>query len=91
MTLANLGLFSGALVAALFAHEFKPRIPRKKIRYIQSLGGGVLMGYGAGLAVGCTVGAFFSAVPSLGANGLLFGISLTIGAVLGVKVLRRIP
>ena len=91
MTLANLGLFSGALVAALFAHEFKPRIPRKKIRYIQSLGGGVLMGYGAGLAVGCTVGAFFSAVPSLGANGFVFGLSLAIGAVLGVKVLRRIP
>lgn len=91
MALANLGMFAGALVAALLAHEFKLRIPRKKVRFAQSLGGGLLMGFGAGLAVGCTVGAFFSAVPSLAANGALFAIALAIGAFLGTKALRWIP
>ena len=88
MTLANLGLFAGALVAALLAHEFKLRVPRKKVRYAQSLGGGVLMGYGSGLAIGCTVGAFFSAVPSLALNGWLFALALAGGAFLGTKALR---
>lgn len=91
MTLSNLGLFAGALVAALLAREFKLRVPRKKVRYVQSLGGGVLMGYGAGLAIGCTVGAFFSAVPSLAANGWLFAAALTGGAFLGTKALRWLP
>ena len=91
MTLSNLGLFAGALVAALMAQEFKLRVPRKPIRYAQSLGGGLLMGYGAGLAIGCTVGAFFSAVPSLAANGWLFAAALTGGAYLGTKALRWLP
>ena len=91
MALSNLGLFTGALVAALLAQECKLRVPRKKVRYFQSLGGGLLMGYGAGLAVGCTVGAFFSAVPSLAANGWIFAIALAGGAFIGTKALRWLP
>ena len=40
----TVGLLPGALVAALFAKEFKLRVPRSAIRYVQSLGGGILMG-----------------------------------------------
>lgn len=87
----NVGLFAGSFAAALLAHEFKLRTPRERRRYVQSLGGGILMGYGAGLAVGCTIGAFFSAIPSLGLNGWLFAPSLALGAFLGVKLLRFIP
>ncbi|MGH9510445.1 MAG: YeeE/YedE family protein, partial [Terriglobales bacterium] len=67
--LLNVGLFGGSLLAALLAREFKLRVPRRRVRYAQSLGGGVLMGYGSGLALGCTAGAFFSAIPSLALNG----------------------
>jgi len=49
-----------------------------------------MMGYGAGLASGCSVGAFFSAIPSLGANGFLFGASMALGAFAGVKVVNRL-
>jgi hypothetical protein len=48
------------------------------------------MGYGAGIAVGCTIGAFFSAIPSLGLNGWVFGLALLAGAALGVQIIRRI-
>jgi hypothetical protein len=48
------------------------------------------MGYGAGIAVGCTLGAFFSAIPSLGLNGWAFGLSLLVGAGLGTQVIKRI-
>jgi len=48
------------------------------------------MGYGAGLASGCTVGGFFSAVPSLGLNGVVFGTSIFIGAIAGLQVIKRL-
>ena len=91
MPLLNLGMIAGSFIAALFAGEFKLRFPRRVLRYGQSLGGGVMMGYGAGLALGCTVGAFFSAIPSLALNGWAFAGALAIGAYLGVKILNRLP
>jgi uncharacterized protein len=84
------GLVFGAFVAAVLASEFKLRFPRQKVRYAQSLAGGALMGYGAGIAAGCTIGAFFSAVPSLGLNGWVFGLSLLAGAAGGVQIIKRI-
>ena len=90
MTMLNIGMVLGAFTAAGLAGEFKLRLPRQKRRYFQSLGGGVLMGYGAGLALGCTLGAFFSAVPSLALNGWGFGLGLLGGAYVGVKLIRRI-
>ncbi len=89
-TLLDGGLVVGSLLAALAAGEFKLRAPRRRRRYVQSLAGGTFMGYGAGIAVGCTLGAFFSAVPSLGLNGWIFGLSLLAGAGLGTQVIRRI-
>lgn len=91
MPLLNLGVIAGAFIAASFASEFKLRFPRQAVRYVQSIGGGVLMGYGAGLALGCTIGAFFSAIPSLALNGWVFAGALAIGAYLGVKVIDRLP
>jgi uncharacterized membrane protein YedE/YeeE len=91
MPLLNLGVIAGAFIAASLASEFKLRVPKQPLRYIQSMGGGILMGYGAGLALGCTVGAFFSAIPSLALNGWVFAGALAVGAYIGVKVLNRIP
>jgi len=89
-TLLDIGLIFGALVAALAAREFKVRLPRQKRRYLQSFGGGSLMGYGAGIGIGCTIGAFFSAIPSLALSGWLFGLALLVGAGIGTQIIRRI-
>ena len=89
-TLLDAGLVFGALVAALAAREFKVRVPRQKRRYLQSFAGGSLMGYGAGIGVGCTIGAFFSAIPSLGLSGWVFGLALLVGAGIGTQIIRRI-
>ena len=86
----TVGLLVGALVGALFAKEFKLRFPRKRRRYLQSLTGGIFMGYGSGLAIGCTVGAFFSSVASLSVSGWLFALALAGGALLGVQTIKRI-
>jgi uncharacterized membrane protein YedE/YeeE len=84
------GMVFGSFIAALFAGEFKIRLPRQKTRYFQAVGGGVFMGYGAGLAMGCTIGAFFSAIPSLAANGWFFALFLAIGAWAGTQIIQRI-
>jgi uncharacterized membrane protein YedE/YeeE len=84
------GMIFGSFIGALFAGEFKLRIPRQKVRYAQSLGGGLIMGYGAGIAMGCTIGAFFSAIPSLAVNGWIFALCLAAGAWLGTQLIQRI-
>ena len=89
-TLLDAGLVFGALLAALAAREFKVRLPRQKRRYVQSFAGGSLMGYGAGIGIGCTIGAFFSAIPSLGLSGWVFGLALLVGAGIGTQIIRRI-
>lgn len=89
-TLLDWGLIFGAFTAALLAGEFKVRFAPRR-RYVQSLVGGIGMGYGARLAVGCNIGGFFSAVPSLALNGWVFGLGLFGGAWLGVQLIKRIP
>ena len=49
------------------------------------------MGYGAGLGLGCTLGAFFSAIPSLALNGWVYAIALVVGAYAGTAFIRRFP
>lgn len=84
----TVSLLPGSLIGALLAGEFKLRFPRSAKRYLQSLGGGVLMGLGAGLAIGCTIGAFFSSIPSLSISGWLFAAALAGGAFVGTRALR---
>src|SRR5574341_2198999 len=86
----DVGLVFGAFAASVMAAEFKIRVPRQPVRYLQSAVGGTLMGYGAGIALGCTIGAFFSAIPSLGLNGWLFGLGLLGGAFVGSQIIRRL-
>ncbi|TEU07025.1 YeeE/YedE family protein [Candidatus Bathyarchaeota archaeon] len=89
-TLLNLGLIFGAFAMAILAGEFKVRIPTKKIRFAQGFVGGFFMGFGSRLAMGCNIGAFFTAVPSLALAGWVFGPGLAIGAWLGVKALKKL-
>lgn len=86
----NIGIVMGAFTAAVLAREFRLRVPRQPQRYFQSLGGGVVMGYGAGLGLGCTFGAFYSAIPSLALNGWVYGIAMAVGAFIGSQIIRRL-
>ncbi|MDA1062583.1 MAG: YeeE/YedE family protein [Chloroflexi bacterium] len=86
----NIGIVVGAFVAAVLAREFRLRVPRQPQRYIQSLGGGVIMGYGAGLGLGCTLGAFYSAIPSLALNGWVYALAMAGGALMSTRIIRRL-
>ena len=86
---ATYGIIPGSFLASKLSGEFKIRMPKNPVRLVQSFGGGLLMGYGAGLAIGCTLGSFFSAIPSMSLSGWLFGLSLAIGAFFGTKIISR--
>ncbi|GAB4324291.1 MAG: YeeE/YedE family protein [Dehalococcoidia bacterium] len=85
------GLVAGAFVASTLSGEFKLRWSRQWSRYPQLLAGGLLMGYASVIAIGCTIGAFFSSIPSLAVAGWVFGIGLFAGAFIGVQIVRRLP
>lgn len=76
----------GALVSALFGKEFAIRVaPAGEL--FKGFLGGILMGIGCILAIGCTVGNFFSGLAALSAGAIIFGIGLMIGVFLSVKYL----
>jgi len=39
--------------------------------------------------MGCTIGAFFSAIPSLALNGWVFALCLAAGAWVGTQLIQR--
>jgi len=48
-----------------------------------------LMGYGARLALGCNIGAFFSSIASLSLSGWVFGLFMFLGSIVGSKLIIR--
>lgn len=90
-TMTALGVVFGAFTASVLSGEFKVRYSRNIARYPQVALGGAAMGYASVIAVGCTVGAFFSSIPSLALSGWVFGFALLAGAFAGVQVIRRLP
>ena len=85
----NIGIIIGALLAVLFASQFKIKKIKSKKQLIAATGGGLLMGYGARIAFGCNIGALFSGIASLSLSGWVFGIAMFAGAIVGSKLLVK--
>jgi len=76
----------GALGSALLGKEFAIRIaPGGEL--FKGLSGGILMGIGCILAMGCTIGNFFSGWAALSGGAIIFVIGLVIGVYFAVKYL----
>ena len=82
----DIGIMVGALAAAGLAGRFAPvwRIPWRSAA--AALAGGLLMGYGARLAYGCNIGAFFSGVASTSLHGWLWIVCALMGVWIGVRL-----
>jgi len=52
--------------------------------------GGLVMGYGAGVALGCNIGALFSGIASLSLAGWVFALFIFLGAYVGSKLLVKV-
>ena len=80
----NVGILVGAGLAASLAGRFAPmlKIPPRSIA--AALIGGMLLGYGARLAFGCNIGAFFSGVVSGSLHGWVWLVFGFLGTVAGI-------
>lgn len=86
ITIMNIGIMLGALIAAGLAGRFAPmlRIPLRSL--LAAILGGLLMGYGARLAFGCNIGAFFSGAASFSLHAWIWVLFAFGGTWLGVKM-----
>lgn len=79
------GLVLGSLAAALFSGDFRPRLPTAA-ELLRGFAGGVLMGWGAMLALGCTVGTLLSGVMAAAVSGWVFALFCGIGLYAGWRL-----
>ncbi len=75
----DFGIMLGAFLAAAVAGKFKPVWRISGGDFAASVVGGLLLGYGARLAYGCNIGAFFSGI----ASGSLHGWAWIVFALFG--------
>jgi len=73
------GIIVGAFIAALLSKEFKLRMPKDPKTFVQVALGGILMGFGAGVAQGCNVGHILSGLPHLAISSLVFTVFVVAG------------
>lgn len=73
------GIIVGAFIAALLSKEFKLRMPKDPKTFVQVALGGILMGFGAGVALGCNIGHILSGLPHLAISSLVFTVFAVAG------------
>jgi uncharacterized membrane protein YedE/YeeE len=80
-----IGMFAGCLSAALWANNVKLRLPQHPIRVVQALGGGIVTGFGARLAMGCNLASFFTGIPQFSLHAWIFAVTTAAGTWFGVR------
>lgn len=81
----NFGIILGAFISAAFQGTFKPGKIKPGIAGA-SIIGGLLMGYGARLAFGCNIGAYFSGIASFSLHGWVWAVMAMLGTYLALFV-----
>ena len=84
-----LGLVGAALIGGLAAGQFKPRT-YSSLRLALALIGGVLLGFGSLISLGCTVGTLLSGVHAFALSGWLFAAAMLAGIYGGIQLMTRI-
>lgn len=86
VSVMNIGILLGALVAASLAGKAGTWRPVKFSSLAAAVAGGLLMGYGARLAYGCNIGAFFSGVASASLHGWIWIACALAGTLIGIRL-----
>jgi uncharacterized protein len=82
----NIGIMLGALLAAGLAGKFTPSLKLPLRSVVAAVIGGLLLGYGARIAFGCNIGAYFSGIGSTSLHGWLWFIAAFAGSTLGTRM-----
>jgi uncharacterized membrane protein YedE/YeeE len=82
----DIGIVLGAMMAAGLAGRYAPvwRLPLRSL--VAAIIGGLLLGYGARLAYGCNIGAYFSGIVSGSLHGWLWLVAAFFGNVVGTRL-----
>jgi uncharacterized protein len=86
VSVMNIGIMGGAFVAASLAGKISPRSSLPASVILAIVVGGLSMGYGARLAYGCNIGAFFSGVASTSLHGWVWILAAIPGNVVGLRL-----
>lgn len=81
-----IGMFGGCLAAVLWANNMKLRMPSSKKRIAQALIGGIIAGFGARMAMGCNLAAFFTGIPQFTLHAWIFAFTAAAGTYIGAKI-----
>ena len=82
----NFGILLGAFAAAGLAGRFRPTLRLSRTDVLTASVGGLLLGYGARLAYGCNIGAFFSGIASGSLHGWVWLVFAFLGSWLGTRL-----
>ena len=80
----DFGIILGALLAAGLAGKFSPSWRVAPLSLLAAVIGGLLLGYGARLAYGCNIGAYFSGIASSSLHGWVWLVAAFTGSWLGI-------
>lgn len=82
----DFGIMAGALLAAALAGKFHPEWRVAPRSLIAAIVGGLLLGYGARLAYGCNIGAYFSGIASGSLHGWCWLVAAFLGNIIGTRL-----
>lgn len=84
-----IALVLASFAAALTAGQFKPAWPTRA-QVLRGLGGGVLLGWGAMIGLGCTIGTLLSGIGAGALSGWVFGAAVFAGTALTLTFGRKV-
>lgn len=82
-SIINIGVILGALLAASLAGKFSLQWRLPWQHWIAAVLGGLMLGYGATIAFGCNIGAYFGGIVSGSLHGWLWLVAAFVGSLLG--------
>jgi uncharacterized protein len=86
VSVLDFGIMIGALIASAAGGAF---VLHRRVPWRLALGsvlGGIAMGYGARLAGGCNIGAYFSGIASFSLHGWVWGVMALAGTFFGLRL-----
>jgi len=84
-----IGLVVAALAGGLAAGQFQPERPTWP-RLGLALLGGVLLGFGSMISLGCSIGTLLSGIQAFAVSGWIFAVALVAGVYGGLRIRRAL-
>lgn len=85
-SIINIGVVLGALLAASLAGKFSLQWRLPWQHWLAAIIGGLMLGYGATIAFGCNIGAYFGGIVSGSLHGWLWLVAAFVGSLLGTRL-----